>query len=283
VFTRRLAVLNDAFLDQRALGDALPGVMKEQRRRLFFNELEHSIRFEAYRQSFASRPGPVEPLADGWHPWTAIASLDDREEAIWLAYLTTFFGPDERRHDTWRATRVVYSAFGSGRPTFSEVQSDDRLLPRLCHANAQLFRSLPRGNHRKYEPKDADHKLGLLASVDSLLGLAARHGGLLRWFTDGTSPSDRFERLMSELRIVSFGRTGRFDLLTLVGDLGVVELTAPRLYLKGATGPLEGARQAIPGVRDEAELDRRLEKVVDAFGISGAVLEDALCNWQKHL
>lgn len=82
---------------------------------------------------------------------------------------------------------------------------------------------------------------------------------------------------------MSFARTGGFDLLVLLGDLGVLELTPPRLYLAGATGPLEGARIVLPDIHDERELDQRLAQIATEFGISITVLEDTLCNWQKHL
>src|ERR1044072_6389812 len=97
-FTRRLPVTNATFLDEHALVAALPGLADDGRRALFLSELEHCVRLNAYRRGFVTRRGPGEPLSEGWHPWAAIATLstDQVEEAIWLAFLTTFFGPDER-------------------------------------------------------------------------------------------------------------------------------------------------------------------------------------------
>lgn len=246
-FSRRLPLVTRPFLDEGALASALPGLRDARRQRLFLETLERSQRFEAYRRSFAGSSGPTDPLVEGWHPWTAIASLaaGEREEAVWLAYLTTFFGPDERGRDTWRATRLVYSGFRGACLTFASVRDQRASVARLCRDNEAAFRALPRGNHRKYEPNSADHRQGLISSVDSLVALAARHGGLVPLVTAVASPRDRFERMMHAFQIISFGRTGRFDLLVLLGDLGVVELEAPRLFLKGATGPLKGARQAL--------------------------------------
>lgn len=172
-------MINEPFIDEHALVAAMPGLADAGRRALFLRELEHSVQLDAYRRSFVARRGPVEPLSEGWHPWAAIATLstDHVDEAIWLAFLTTFFGPDERRPDAWRATRVVYSAFGAESLTYTRVRDDPDLVRRLCHANDALFRSLPRGNHRN-EPKDPEHKQGLVNSVASLLTLAAAHGGL---------------------------------------------------------------------------------------------------------
>lgn len=68
---------------------------------------------------------------------------------------------------------------------------------------------------------------------------------------------------MVELKlIVSFGRTASFDLLLLLGDLGVFELDAPGLYLADSGGPEAGARRLLPGQRRVRELDDESTKVV---------------------
>jgi hypothetical protein len=87
---------------------------------------------------------------------------------------------------------------------------------------------------------------------------------------------------MDELApLVSFGRTGRFDLLTLLGNLGVYELTPPRLYLVGATGPKDGARRVLPGRRRLRDLDDELSALARGLGVEVEAMEDALCSWQK--
>jgi Alpha-glutamyl/putrescinyl thymine pyrophosphorylase clade 3 len=130
---------------------------------------------------------------------------------------------------------------------------------------------------------DKQHERGLLASVASFMGLAAAHDGLTRWFSghDATGEA-RFERLMGELKpLVSFGRTGSFDLLVLLGNLGVYALAPPRLYLAGATGPKDGARRILPGTRGLRELDDELSAAAHRLGVEIQAMEDALCNWQK--
>jgi hypothetical protein len=92
----------------------------------------------------------------------------------------------------------------------------------------------------------------------------------------------RFDRLMRELSpLVSFARTGCFDLLVLLGNLGVYELSPPRLYLEGSTGPKSGARRVLPGARRLHDLDENLTAVARRIGVEVQVMEDALCNSQK--
>lgn len=88
---------------------------------------------------------------------------------------------------------------------------------------------------------------------------------------------------MRECRpLVSFARTGCFDLLVLLGNFGVYELAPPRLYLEGSTGPLRGACRVLPGRRRIRGLDDKLTAVSRRLGVGVQAMEDVLCNWQKQ-
>jgi Alpha-glutamyl/putrescinyl thymine pyrophosphorylase clade 3 len=280
-------------LEQRLIAEHLPGLSTADSRARFIRELERSAHGINTRRRIAADPGVVdvrEPRDSdrSWSPLPAIvqwARGGDRDEATWLAYLATFFGMDERRgRECWRSTLVVYGGFGDGHLGWSRVATDPDLVLELCRRHRDVYATLARGNHRKREPtKDPAHRQGLAASVRSLVALAEHHGGLECLLADADASSrDRFARLMRELApIVSFGRTGCFDLLVLLGGLGVYELDAPRLYLAGATGPKDGARLMLPGVRRLRNLDDELCAVAGRVGVEIQAMEDALCNWQK--
>jgi Alpha-glutamyl/putrescinyl thymine pyrophosphorylase clade 3 len=84
--------------------------------------------------------------------------------------------------------------------------------------------------------------------------------------------------------VISFGRTARYDFLTLLRNLGVYALEPDRIYMVGATGPLTGARRLF-GVsartrQEQEELDDRALALARAIGVDPQAMEDALCNWQ---
>ena len=91
------------------------------------------------------------------------------------------------------------------------------------------------------------------------------------------------------MAVASFGRTAKFDYLTMIGKLGLAPIEPGSTYMHGATGPLSGARllfggrKTAPLTRSDleawlVELEARLH-----LGTHGMqVLEDALCNWQKN-
>ena len=98
---------------------------------------------------------------------------------------------------------------------------------------------------------------------------------------DEEEPIDEFDVLYRRLRPVTrFGRTGCFDFLVLLLDLGLISAEPRSCYLRGATGPLQGAK-LLWGERLPRELDEMAAELSEWLDVSPIVMEDALCNWQK--
>src|SRR5690349_10939409 len=102
-------------LESRLRKAGLPGLKAAADLQRFVTEIERGARRVAAARRIAREPGRdvrQPPFADGWSPLPVIVQwsrLGDFDEAAWLAYLTTFFGPDERRgRETWYATRLLY-------------------------------------------------------------------------------------------------------------------------------------------------------------------------------
>jgi hypothetical protein len=105
----------------------------------------------------------------------------------------------------------------------------------------------------------------------------------------GGKPRAAFAYLFDSMNeVISFGRTAKFDFLTMIGKLGLSHIEAPSAYMQGATGPLKGARLLFSGKKD-ADVDWQtldawllsLESFLQPGPQGMQVLEDALCNWQK--
>ena len=86
-------------------------------------------------------------------------------------------------------------------------------------------------------------------------------------------------------QVQSFGRTARFDYLTMVGKLGLAAIEPGIPYLVSATGPLKGARLLFGGsptaTLSAKDLDKSVADLGGALGFGMQAAEDALCNWQK--
>ena len=61
--------------------------------------------------------------------------------------------------------------------------------------------------------------------------------------------------------VISFGRTAKFDYLTMIGKLGLAPIEPGSIFTGGATGPLRGARLLFLGsasARGHAQAARRM-------------------------
>lgn len=100
-----------------------------------------------------------------------------------------------------------------------------------------------------------------------------------------TTQKATFEYLYRSMEaIASFGRTARFDYLTMLGKLGLAAIEPGSTFMEGATGPYAGAvllfgRTSPPMSR--SALDNCVIRLGARLGVGMQVMEDALCNWQK--
>ncbi len=137
------------------------------------------------------------------------------------------------------------------------------------------------GNHRKYE------SLGRVSrAARSYIKWVEGHGGHAVLLAPASGDGQTFEELYLSLgEVVSFGRTGRFDYLVLLARVGLLNDWPRRPYLRGATGPLKGARLLVAGDPCcDLRIDDLESVIIDLsvqLKVGCDVLEDAICNWQK--
>lgn len=251
----------------------------------------HRVEFVRQLGQRPINPGRMDPTNPLFDPVRA-AYLHDRagnkDEAAWLIFMSTHFG--FHRRWKWELTRRVYGALDQGPNwTWARTSSDIGGFRRWFNAHAAQLRGVPFGNHRKYESirPGADNNLAdTLASYIDWVG-ANRGFGLLVADIDQppSDPKTRFDRLYRASPIVQFGRTAKFDFLTMIGKLDIADIEPPMPYLQGATGPTRGAKLLIANNPTANIPVRCLSDVVVDLGASldvgMQVMEDSLCNWQK--
>lgn len=216
--------------------------------------------------------------------WLAKANRSmDFDEALWRGFLAGHFGRTSTESpETLQSAAKILCAFGA-EPywTWKRVCFEHGSLRIWLMENSKNLKSLSFGNHRKYE----SHKPLILHNVIA---------SFCRWVVDnggtparafGTSMNGNYEasfdRLYSSLRhVFRLGRTGAFDLLCLLGNMGILAVRPGSCYLRGSTGPLKGARK-LWGQRAPAELSELADATARALKIRFDIFEDALCMWQK--
>jgi hypothetical protein len=92
------------------------------------------------------------------------------------------------------------------------------------------------------------------------------------------TPERRFERIFERLAFKGFTRDARFEMLVLLGHLGVYELRAGSLQLAGENEATWAAKRAM-GIADPTLLERRVGDFAAACDAPLDALDLALHNW----
>jgi hypothetical protein len=200
--------------------------------------------------------GPPGAYAD-------IAALDDREEALWLAFLVAWLSPLEG-DDPFAAIRAAHVPWASGeRPALDGVPRG----PRAAAASPRL------GARRSSAPDDPAR------TVDAYRAWAQRAGsqeaalaGDAAW-----TPERRFGRAFERLALPGLGRAARFDLLVTLGRLGLLDLRAGDLQL-GDDATSQAAKRVF-GIGDKILLERRAAELAAGAGVPLEALDLALFNF----
>lgn len=216
----------------------------------------------------------------------------NKEEASWLVFLLTHFGNADRTN--WRLVRDVYGQLGNGTWDWKTVLHDPHAIYEwLCHnSEALASRDTKFGNHRKYESLTPGKQGWTGDIIESYLNWVQGYGSHTNLFNEAlheanNDPRRSFNILFRSMKPVHrFGRTAKFDYLTMISKTGISDIIADKAYLSGSTGPIQGARLLFGGSTSARLTHRNLEEKI--FEINGVlqvgmqVLEDSLCNWQKN-
>jgi hypothetical protein len=270
---------------------SLPGILESNRRDAFVEQVIGSVHRREYINRIRGRPlselrcNPRSELFDPVKAAIIYIRNGDTEEACWLAFLSVHFG--RHRSKGWRYCAAVYAGVGAAkRWDWPSVVREVQSFADWMTENSERIRKAGGGfgNHRKYESLAAT-SLTVLSYV-SWVGAGQSQ---MRRFGDVIRPANgdqylAFDRLYQSLNgLPRFGRTARFDYLTLLSRLGLLAIASGRAYLQGATGPLKGTRLLFDDLgTSPLTLDERLIELDRFLNVGLDVLEDALCNWQKH-
>jgi hypothetical protein len=180
---------------------------------------------------------------------------EDLEQRTWLAFLIAYVGPTQS-HDPFASIRRVATPWTEARPPGLEGVE---LGPRTAHQPARGPRT-----------------------IEAYRAWAARAGSQAAAFTGdpGWTAQRRFSRIFERLALPGLHRSARFDLLVTLGRLGVYDLRAGALELKGESNVTVAAKRAL-GIGDPLLLERRAADLAQACGLPLEALDLGLSNWER--
>ena len=276
----------------------LVGINDSSTKTVLIRQILESIRRVQYvsvvrrRSVSALRANPRSNLFDPLKAAIHFQRLGDFEEACWMVFYFVHFG--KNRKSGWKLARDVYGGLGRGQSwNWITVSAEPKKFRNWLRANQETLRGkdgIKRGfgNHRKYQSITDTHANGTGAAFESYVDWVHKHENHRTLFSKTIIESHRdprvsFDRLYNSMNaVVSFGRTARFDYLTMIGKLCLANIEPGSTYMDGATGPLEGGRLLFgDSGMTRHELDNLLVQLDEFLDIGMQVIEDSLCNWQK--
>jgi hypothetical protein len=182
-----------------------------------------------------------------------IVTIDDAEEALWLAFLIALLCPPEGVDDPFASIRAAHVPWGSGE------------LPRL---------DVVHGPRSQVSDPASGEK-----TVLAYRAWAQRAGGQQAAFVGESAwaPQRRFDRVYERLSLPGFGRGGRYELLVSLGRLDVIEAQPGALKFTDDATTLAAKR--IFGIGDTVLLERRTLALAEAVEVPIEALDLALHNW----
>jgi hypothetical protein len=186
-----------------------------------------------------------------------VALASDPEEAAWLAFLIAYLSPLQG-DDPWAGIAAARTSWATGE---LPVLEDVALGPRTAHDPA-------RG----------------AATLLAYRAFAQRAGSQAAAFTgDESWPEQRrFDRDFERLALPGFGRAARYELLILLGRLGVFAVRPWSLQLGAELlDPTVLAAKRALGIGDPMLLQRRATDLANAVDVPIEALDLALTNWTR--
>ena len=279
---------------------ALPGIDAAARKDSLLCQFVESIHRVNYpvvirsRDVSPKRADPADPLFDPLKAAIFHQREGNLEEAFWLVFVFVHFGKHARGE--WRYAREVYGRLGV-KPywDWTTVSAAPKAFRQWLNDHQEQIKrpGVPGGfgNHRKYESLDGKKKTGTGNAVETYVNWIdppRTHEALFKEQSNlaGGDPRKTFSNLYKSMADVArFGRTAKFDYLTMIGKLGLAHIEPGSTYMVGSTGPAVGAKLLFFDNTTENVSSRTLDywliELEENLGVGMQVMEDALCNWQK--
>lgn len=275
----------------------LPGIKSEANCIALCKQIVSSIHRIKFIQRIRERkisPATVDPSSESFDPLKAAIfhfRNGNIEEAFWLIFLSVHFGKHGK--SGWQLVRAIYGANGAKKHwNWKNISSNSNNFRKWLAKNQDAIKSGKNpgrfGNHRKYESLDAWSNAGTGHVIETYVNWIKEFGSHQKLIENakkqvGDNPGKLFDYLYRSMSSVHrFGRTARFDYLTMVGKIGLAQIEPRSTYMQGATGPFQGAKLLFGKVDlSRKDLDRRVVELGDHLDVNMQIMEDALCNWQK--
>lgn len=219
------------------------------------------------------------------------------ERASWICFLIAYLSPlDDGDPFAGIAAMPDYEELlsNNGHPTIDDAALDGNAIDDAALDGNALDAGSDRGSGGAGAAAEGSpgvplgprtsHERGRGAkTLQAYLAWAARAGSQRDAFTGEQTwtPERRFQRIFERLALPGLTRAARYELLVLLGRLGLYEMRPDSLHLAAAAAgePALDAAKRVFGIGDAINLERRAGALAEACGVAIESLDAALYNW----
>lgn len=215
-------------------------------------------------------------------------------EAVWIIFLLTYFGKSKK--SGWALIRAFYSALNTSPAywTWERVSNNFGDMIEWLKLNSEQVKSQGVfSNHRRYtsfNPNSSMGPISVFSTYFNWIGNEGNHELKLQSIINQAEELNQpiFRVFYNSIpHGMSLARLGKFDFLTMISKIGIINMVADSTYMVGATGPISGAKLLFWGSNKIkvpiSEIQNRMDSLANFFNFEHRmqIIEDSVCNWQK--
>ena len=268
----------------KAIKEVLTGKIDSNKLNILAKQTFDSIRriqiYETYKIKALQASQEKRPFIYTSNPFVLAQRPDlNFENRAWIIYLATYFGKSNK--SKW--TLFNRSVFRKDQSIikFDQIQSDlDGYFKYLY--SFDFFQDCTYSNHRKYTAKKLLGSKGLFRSMEYFVNNFELYSS--------EDEMEFHEMYLLSQKIPNFGRLGGFDFTSSLVKCKFNVKEPKSMYADHSTGPLQALELLLKLTNNNSSLASQKQLSWDLMEwflkkskifMTGQVLEDAICNWQK--
>lgn len=246
-----------------------------------FDSIRRIQIYETYKIKALQAAQEKRPFIYTSNPFVLAQRSDlNLQNRAWIIYLATYFGKSNK--SKWSLFNRAAFHKDQSIIGFDQIQSDlDNYFKYL--SSFDFFQDCTYSNHRKYTAKKLLGSKGLFRSMEFLVNNVELYSS--------KDEMEFHEMYLLSQKIPNFGRLGGFDFTSSLVKCSFNIKEPKSMYADHSTGPLQALEVLLKLTNNNSSLASQKQLSSDLMEwflknskifMSGQVLEDAICNWQKN-
>ncbi len=236
--------------------------------------------YETYRIKAQEAVKSKKPFLYTSNPFVLAQRSDlNLQNKVWIIYLATYFGKSNK--SKWELFNRATFHKDQSIIKFDQINADlDNYFKYL--SSFAFFQDCAYSNHRKYTAKKLLGSKGLFRSMEYFVNNVELYSS--------EDEMEFHEMYLLSQKIPNFGRLGGFDFTSSLAKCRFNIKEPKSMYADHSTGPLQALELLLKLTNNNSSLASQKQLSSDLMEwflkhskifMTGQVLEDAICNWQK--